>query len=53
MNYLNTSFVLDFVPLLPLNFIPMYRKRQYLWYILKMIRIYKGFEVFDVPEIMK
>ena len=53
VNYLRTSFALDFVPLLPFNFIPMYRKREYLFYILKMTRIYKGFEVFDVPSIMK
>ena len=53
VNYLRTSFILDFVPLLPFNFIPMYRKREYLFYILKMTRIYKGFEIFDVPSIMK
>lgn len=49
VNYVKTNFILDFLPLLPLNLIPMYRKREYLFYILKMTRIYKGFEIFDVP----
>lgn len=52
MNYLKTDFLWDFIPLLPVNFFPMYRKRHYLFYLLKMIRINKGFEVFDVPKIM-
>ena len=39
MNYLKTNFIYDFVPLLPINFIPMFRKREYLFYLVKMTRL--------------
>ena len=52
MNYLKTRFIFDFIPLLPINFIPMFRKREYLFYVVKMTRLYRSLEFFDVHECM-
>lgn len=53
INYVKTRFIFDFIPLLPINFIPMYRKREYLFYVVKMTRLYRSLEFFDVHEFMK
>ena len=47
-NYLNTDFLWDFILVLPLQFIPMYRRRQYLFYLLKIFRIPQGLELYNV-----
>lgn len=49
MNYINEgTFFLDFFVLLPFELIKLKRKRGDLFYLIKMLRIYKGFELFDV-----
>ena len=52
MNYLRTGFLLDIITLIPLNFLNLYRRRNVLFLIIKMLRIHKGFALFDVPRIM-
>ena len=52
-NYLNNSFPLDIICLLPLQFVKMKRNRQLLFFLIKMLRIIKGFELFDVHNMMK
>lgn len=46
--YLNTGFKSDFIPLLPMQFIPMFRNRQNLFYAIKLIRITKGLKLYNV-----
>ena len=53
INYLKTDFFLDFITLLPLNFYHLYRRRHVLFFMVKMLRLYKGFALFDVPKIME
>ena len=47
-HYLDNGFKADFIPLIPLEFIPMYRNRQYLFYIIKLSRMAKGMELYNV-----
>ena len=51
-HYLNTGFWADFIPIVPFQFIPMYRNRQYLFYIIKLYRITKGLQLYNVQTIM-
>jgi hypothetical protein len=46
------SFFLDFIVLIPLEYLDLKRKRQDLFYAVKMLRIIKGFVLFDVPDMM-
>lgn len=52
MNYFYNGFAMDFIPLIPFFAIKMKRNRQQLFYIIKMIRLVKGFDLFDVPSMM-
>jgi hypothetical protein len=51
MNYINGVFVWDLIPILPLYVVELDRNRQYLFNIFKMIRIQRGFDLFDVRRI--
>ena len=53
MNYINTGFAKDFIPLLPFYAVKLKRNRQNLFYIIKMVRLIKGFEIFDVHTMME
>lgn len=50
--YLQTDFIYDLIPLIPFQFQSMYRNRQYLFYVVKMMRLWKGFDLFNVPKMM-
>jgi hypothetical protein len=53
VNYiLKGSFAVDFVCLLPLGVAPMYRHREFLFLIIKMLRLVKGFELLNVQALM-
>ena len=53
MNYIyEGSFFLDFIVLLPFEYLKLKRKREDLFYLIKMLRIIKGFVLFDVPDMM-
>jgi aromatic ring-opening dioxygenase LigB subunit len=51
-NYLYSSFPLDLISLIPLQFIKLKRSRQLLFFMLKMVRLIKGFKLFNVPLMM-
>jgi hypothetical protein len=46
------SFKIDLVCLLPLGIIPLYRHREFLFLIIKMLRLVKGFELLNVQALM-
>ena len=49
-NYLQDSFLRDIIALAPLHLITLKHKRQNLLYIVKLVRLYRGFANFDVME---
>ena len=52
VNYLNTNFAIDFITMIPVQFLNLKRKRQYMFYAIKLLRIKKGFRLFDVSKWM-
>jgi hypothetical protein len=46
------SFALDFVCLIPLGLSSMKRKRELLFFLVKMLRLIKGFSLFNVQIVM-
>jgi len=53
VNYLQTTFIFDFIPLLPFQLITtLPNKRERLFFLIKMVRLVKGFSLFDVPKMM-
>jgi hypothetical protein len=46
------SFLIDFICLLPLTVIKLKRNRQLLFFIVKLIRLMKGFTLLDVQKLM-
>lgn len=55
MNYLQSSqFAYDFVTIIPLQWIKFDGYKVYRWiYLLKLLRLIKGFQLFNVPAIMQ
>jgi len=51
--YITGKFIWDLIPLLPFQILELDRKRDRLFYLLKVMRIPKGFILFDVPKLMK
>ena len=45
-NYLTSNFALDFIPLVPLQFIDLPGGKERLFIIIKLIRIFNGLKVF-------
>jgi hypothetical protein len=52
VNYLKGDFKIDLICLLPLQMIPLKNNRNYLFFIIKMVRFLRGLELFDVQKIM-
>jgi hypothetical protein len=50
--YYSTNFALDFITNIPFYFIDLKRKRQNIFYAIKILRIKKGFRLFDVSKVM-
>ena len=50
--YLKTEFAWDMVPLLPFHLIPLSDDKNTLFYLLKVIRLYKGFKILDVSMLI-
>jgi hypothetical protein len=50
---LSDEFPLDFITIIPLQFINLKNNRHYLFFGIKMLRIIKGLHVFDVNKIMR
>ena len=51
-NYFNSDFTLDLIPIIPFQFITHKNGRHFLYYLIKMIRLWQGFKIFDVQKIM-
>ena len=51
-NYLNNGFLIDLVCILPFQFITLQRNRQYLFYIIKLVRLTRTEHIIDVSRIM-
>lgn len=51
-NYLRGRFPLDLITILPLQFLELKRNRQHIFYLIKMLRIIRGFHLFDITNIM-
>lgn len=51
-HYFNTGFMEDVIPIVPLQFYPLYRNRQYLFYIIKLYRITKGLQLYNVQSMI-
>lgn len=51
-NYIQTTFPIDFITNFPFFLIRMKRNRQYMFYVVKLLRIDKGFKLFDVAGVM-
>ena len=50
--YLHDQFLMDLIPLVPLQFISLYNKRECLFYIIKANRLLTGFQLFEVHRLM-
>jgi len=53
VNYVKTAFIFDLIPLAPFWLMKLPRKRERLFLLLKMIRLVKGFSLFDIPKMME
>lgn len=53
INYLNGLFFIDFITLIPLQLIPIKNNRNYLFFLIKMLRLVQGLRIFNVSVIMK
>ena len=53
MRYISTMFIYDLIPLIPMQFLKMKKDRQYLFYIVKMMRLKKGFDLYNVTAMME
>ena len=52
-NYMLTDFLFDFIPIIPLQVIELTRHRERLFYLIKVVRFYKGFKVLKVSALMQ
>lgn len=48
-----TDFLFDFIPIIPLQGIELIRHRERLFYLIKVVRFYKGFKVLKVSALME
>ena len=51
--YLSDGFLTDFIPIIPLQLVELKNNRNRLFYLIKLIRMEKGFALFDVDKIMR
>jgi hypothetical protein len=52
-HYLKTTFIKDFIPIIPFQLIQLPKSRGTLFYLIKLLRLAKGFRLLDVFTIMK
>jgi hypothetical protein len=52
VNYFGGRFYLDFIPIIPLQRLEMINKRNMLFYLVKLMRLNKGFDILHVPTLM-
>ena len=52
-NYFWGTFKNDLFPLLPLQFIDLNKGRGALFLLIKLLRLWKGFKIFNIPILMR
>ena len=52
-NYFWGNFKNDLLPLLPLQLIELGKGRGALFFLVKLLRLWKGFKIFNVPILMR
>ena len=52
ISYLNGLFFIDFITLIPLQLISIKNNRNYLFFLIKMLRLVQGLRIFNVSVIM-
>ena len=53
MNYFHTFFLIDLIPLIPLQYIEMIDARAKLFYMIKILRLEKGFRLLNISRFMR
>ena len=53
MNYLQTFFIIDLIPLIPLQYLDLPNNREKICYMVKIIRLEKGFRLLDVSRFLR
>lgn len=53
INYLQGAFKFDVIPLIPLQYLTLKNKREYLFFTIKWIRLIKGFKLINISKIKK
>ena len=51
INYIQGEFIWDFIPLLPFQFLRLVRKRDRLLFLIKCLRLRRGFAILDVTKL--
>lgn len=52
INYLQGEFIWDFIPLIPLQFLRLVNNRDRLFFLIKCLRLRRGFAILDVTKLM-
>ena len=52
-HYLHSDFIWDLIALIPFQMIKLKNNRNCLFYLIKILRLYKGFNLLHVPTIMR
>lgn len=52
-HYIKTTFIKDLIPIIPFQLISLPKERGTLFYLIKLMRLAKGFRLLDVFTIMK
>ena len=53
INYIQTDFKMDFIPLIPMQLISLPRNRGRLFYLVKIVRLLKGLKILDTRIAMR
>jgi hypothetical protein len=51
VHYLKTEFVWDFIPIMPFQLLTLPRKRENLFFLIKLLRLRKGFAILNVTKL--
>jgi hypothetical protein len=51
-NYVTSWFLYDLITLIPLQYMKLKNNRERLFYLIKVTRVFKGYKLFNVSQIM-
>ena len=52
-HYLRNDFLMDFIPIIPFQFLTLKRNRERLFFLLKVLRIFKGTKMLSQRKLMR